>query len=164
LSASLDISKKIHGTVLHKVLQQEGEDDRDKDWTVSPTEAAEFDRRGRLSDSGGVHWKTSRVVHPLSGVVQMNLREAIKLNQFAVMRRRGLRVKDPQIDYQRLNYHAYERYMSRIEKQNERLIETVESLKKQTKPPKSYMWKCHCNANNFDRSHCVNCGSLRNDE
>ena len=58
----------------------------------------------------------------------MNLREALKLNRFEIMRRRGLPRPKPPVDYQRLNYHAYERYMSRIEKQNERLIAAVEKI------------------------------------
>jgi hypothetical protein len=65
----------------------------------------------------------------------MNLKEALKLHRFEVMKRRGLLRKDPQINYQRLNYHAYERHVSLIEKQNERMIAAVEKISnKQAEP------------------------------
>ena len=65
----------------------------------------------------------------------MNLREALKLHRFEVMKKRGLLRQKPPVDYQRLNHYAHERYMSRVEKQNERLIAAVEKISnKQAEP------------------------------
>jgi hypothetical protein len=58
----------------------------------------------------------------------MNLKEALKLRRFEIMKRRGLPPPKPSVDYERLNYYAFERHITRVEKQNERMIEAVEKI------------------------------------
>jgi hypothetical protein len=65
----------------------------------------------------------------------MNLREALKLHRFEILKRRGLPRPKPPVDYNRLNYYAYAHYTSRFEKQNERLVAAVEKIAdKQAEP------------------------------
>lgn len=88
----------------------------------------------------------------------MNLKEALKLHRFEGMKRRGLPHQKPPVDYQRLNYYAYERYMTRIEKQNERLISAVEKIaNKQAEPVVTPPCKgMNCGAID-GRSHSLEC-------
>jgi hypothetical protein len=65
----------------------------------------------------------------------MNLKEALKLHRFEIMKRRGLPPPKPQVDYERLNYYAFERHITRIDEQNERMIAAVEKISnKQAEP------------------------------
>ena len=88
----------------------------------------------------------------------MNLREALKLHRFEVMKKRGLLRSKPPVDYQRLNHFAYERHMSRVAKQNERLIAAVEKIANKQAEPDAVLAEREACAKQLDalgNDHCA---------